>query len=344
MPFFYTPEISERSHSYFAAANTKNGFICYFDELFKNYDKLIIKGGPGTGKSTLMKGFAKRAEDLGYSVKKYYCSSDTSSLDAVEVSEASVVLLDGTSPHAKEPQSVGARDDIVNLCDFLDKSVLKRNRERIEELSLSAKRSYEKVYSLFLSAFGIFSAYRETVLPFVDLERLSSLSKRLAKGDFGKMKLMQKNAIGKSGAVVIKEENYYFEHRYKLSDKYFISDIFLELLKNSAIDKGLGGSFSIEPLTITPASVEFEGGSFFSDLSSPECDRTINLSSFVSPDIRSEKKRLGGLHKMGKEVFGKALYYLESAGEFHAMLEDIYKEAMDFDKNEELLERLCERL
>ena len=47
---------------------------------------------------------------------------------------------------------------------------------------------------------------------------------------------------------------------------------------------------------------------------------------------------------MGKEVFGKALGYLESAGEFHAMLEDIYKEAMDFEKNEELLEGLCERL
>ena len=344
MPFFYTPEISERSHSYFAAANTKNGFVSYFDTIFEGFDKLIIKGGPGTGKSTLMKGFAKRAEDLGYSVKKYYCSSDTSSLDAVEVSEASVVLLDGTSPHAKEPQSVGARDDIVNLCDFLDKSVLKQNRERIEELSLSAKRSYEKVYSLFLSAFGIFSAYRETVLPFVDIERLSALSKRLAKGDFGKMKLMQKNAIGISGAIVIKQEQSFFEHRYRLSDKYFISDIFLELLKNSAIDKGLGGSFSMEPLTLTPASAEFDGGSFFSDLSLPDCDRTINLSSFVSPDIQSEKKRLGGLHKMGKEVFGKALGYLESAGEFHAMLEDFYKKAMDFDKNEELLERLCERL
>ena len=42
----------------FLGANTPKGFVSLFDELYNPYDNTdayIIKGGPGTGKSTLMK-------------------------------------------------------------------------------------------------------------------------------------------------------------------------------------------------------------------------------------------------------------------------------------------------
>ena len=39
---------------YFAAVNSSRGFISFFDNIFAGRDRLyIIKGGPGTGKSTL---------------------------------------------------------------------------------------------------------------------------------------------------------------------------------------------------------------------------------------------------------------------------------------------------
>jgi len=44
-------------NSYFAAANGYDGFVSYFEKVFdaKDYTRLfILKGGPGTGKSSIM--------------------------------------------------------------------------------------------------------------------------------------------------------------------------------------------------------------------------------------------------------------------------------------------------
>ena len=52
----------------FTAANTEKGFCSYFDELIHD-EKLkrvyLIKGGPGCGKSTLMKKIADKFENGG---------------------------------------------------------------------------------------------------------------------------------------------------------------------------------------------------------------------------------------------------------------------------------------
>ena len=52
----------------FAAANTSGGFVSLFDNAFcrDGVSKIyILKGGPGCGKSTLMKNYAKSAKEKG---------------------------------------------------------------------------------------------------------------------------------------------------------------------------------------------------------------------------------------------------------------------------------------
>lgn len=69
---------------YFAAANTSAGFVSFFDALFdpKQLKKIyILKGGPGVGKSTLMKNAALAAQKNGFHPIFYHCSSDPKSLD-----------------------------------------------------------------------------------------------------------------------------------------------------------------------------------------------------------------------------------------------------------------------
>ena len=56
---------SARDGGFFAAANTGRGFVSYFDEIFFCDDikqRYVIKGGPGTGKSSIMRRVAKRGE------------------------------------------------------------------------------------------------------------------------------------------------------------------------------------------------------------------------------------------------------------------------------------------
>ena len=53
-----------KAFEYFASANGYTGFRSYFDTVYKseNFDKIIIlQGGPGSGKSSLMKALAMTA-------------------------------------------------------------------------------------------------------------------------------------------------------------------------------------------------------------------------------------------------------------------------------------------
>ena len=98
---------------YFAAANSAHGFVSWFDDIFapetlgRTY---ILKGGSGTGKSTLMKRAAARCEEAGGEVERFRCSSDAASLDGVilRLGGDSAAILDGTAPHLRDPRYPGA--------------------------------------------------------------------------------------------------------------------------------------------------------------------------------------------------------------------------------------------
>ena len=89
-----------QSPKFFLGANTPNGFVSRFDNLYypeEGWFAYIIKGGPGTGKSTLMKRLAKEANLKNVKTELIYCSSDPSSLDAVIFPELKKSELETTS-------------------------------------------------------------------------------------------------------------------------------------------------------------------------------------------------------------------------------------------------------
>ena len=69
---------TQAEREFCAAANSQNGFVSFYSEIFYRQGirrRYLIKGGPGTGKSTFMKKIAKDASEQGYSVEYYRCSS-----------------------------------------------------------------------------------------------------------------------------------------------------------------------------------------------------------------------------------------------------------------------------
>ena len=55
----------------------------HIQDLTEGFKRYMIKGRPGTGKSTLLKELAKKSETLGYDTEIYHCSFDPQSLDMV---------------------------------------------------------------------------------------------------------------------------------------------------------------------------------------------------------------------------------------------------------------------
>jgi len=151
-------------NAYFAAANTADGFCSRFSALFDPRDGrwqkiYIIKGGPGTGKSAFMKRAASYAEERGLEVERFYCSSDTRSLDGIRIPSRGIAMLDGTAPHTVDAVYPGAVEEIVNMGMFFDVRALREKTDVIRALH-SACAAHHARAKRYLRAAG---AMRDTV-------------------------------------------------------------------------------------------------------------------------------------------------------------------------------------
>ena len=121
---------------YFAGGNTARGYYSLFDWNLAGLDRLfILKGGPGIGKSTLMKEIGEDWSKKGYKLEFIHCSFDPDSLDGVIIPQLKVGIVDGTAPHVIEPKTPGAVEEYINLGEAWDTRVLGQRRDDISDLS-----------------------------------------------------------------------------------------------------------------------------------------------------------------------------------------------------------------
>ena len=142
----------------FPGANTANGSFNFFDNIIQGDINRIFcfKGGPGVGKSSLMKKIAQEFIDRGYDVELHHCPSDPSSLDALLIKKLGVVLLDGTSPHIVDPKNPGAVDEIVNLGEFWNVENLEKNKDEIIKVGKYISASFRRAYKYLKAAEPIY--------------------------------------------------------------------------------------------------------------------------------------------------------------------------------------------
>ena len=123
---------------YFLGSNTHSGFVGFYEEITDNIGRVyLLKGGAGTGKSSLIRKVIKRGIDLGFCCEGWHCSGDPRSLDGVYIKGLDVAVIDATSPHAIEPKIPAVKDDIVNLLEYVEKGKLCKHKDVIEKLSKS---------------------------------------------------------------------------------------------------------------------------------------------------------------------------------------------------------------
>jgi len=89
----------------FPGGNTSQGFYSYYQYIIPPDATriFVIKGGPGTGKSSLMRSVGETMLEMGFDVEYHCCSSDNGSLDGVCIPAIRVALIDGTAPHDGSP-------------------------------------------------------------------------------------------------------------------------------------------------------------------------------------------------------------------------------------------------
>ena len=137
-----------RSKHVFAGGNTGIGFHSFFDyiagpDINRVY---VIKGGPGTGKSTLMRQIAEMAMDKGFHVELHHCASDSSSLDGLVIPALEVAFIDGMKPHLYDPQFPGAVGEILNLGDYWNAAGIRVHVKEIRDAGAEGGRLFGSAY------------------------------------------------------------------------------------------------------------------------------------------------------------------------------------------------------
>ena len=127
-----------KAYKRFFGTSTVEGPANHIDNITENVSKrYLIKGRPGTGKSTFLKRLSAKLRENGFDVEEYYCSFDKNSLDMVVSRELSFCVFDSTAPHEKFPQRQS--DEIL---DFYENSGLSGVDEKFERELYLVKSAY----------------------------------------------------------------------------------------------------------------------------------------------------------------------------------------------------------
>jgi hypothetical protein len=138
----------------FPGSNSARGFFSFFDQIIAPEDGrvLVIKGGPGIGKSTFMSKIGKALQEYGYDVEYQHCASDSTSLDGLVVPALAVALIDGTFPHVFDPPYPGVAGEIIDLGRFWDAAGIREKKDRIIKLEAEIGRLFKQAHRLLAVA------------------------------------------------------------------------------------------------------------------------------------------------------------------------------------------------
>ena len=341
-----TYENTTSNKAYFAAANGYSGFRSLFGEIFdpERFGRtFIIKGGPGTGKSTIMKKLVNHSLIVGYEVEEIYCSSDPHSLDGVIIrkNEHSIAVLDGTAPHERDCIYPGACDEIINLGNSFNIAALTEKKEEIIALGKSKKEAYKAAYAHLHIAGQIYNVASELLLKSMDYNKaerlISNCISECAANKSGNFSRVYRSAFSRFGHVKLDAYTNKKTVEIDAGDSVFVGRIFMNMLYQRLRDRGAICTIARSP---------------FDDSIIEEIDTTDRIYSLM-PASKFEKQntllrgcssQLASLEKMHSEALRLAQDAFSEASHLHFKLEDIYKGAVDFNNNDSIYSSLQERI
>ena len=323
---------THKTRSRFASSNSFFGFRSYFGEAFdsEKYDRIIVlKGGPGTGKNTLMRKCAKLSEQLGFDTEKIYCSSDPKSLDGVIINNEKkrVAVLDGTAPHERDAVIPGAVDIIINLGEAFNKEGLALARNRIIELNKSKSESYYNAYTELKLSSIYWTKIKAELTESLDLKKLRLLVNDIQSKDYASQRKPCRRLVSS-----------FSKFGYKS----------LSLTDDTPIDITLNGDpvlsallctnvgihlFGKESVLLSPLDPDvYEGLRYGSTMVSIQSGGKASVCADEFFSIEPDAEHLCDLKENMIAHMTLAAEHLEAASVSHFSLEDIYSPMMDFDK------------
>jgi DNA helicase HerA-like ATPase len=353
--------------NYYAGSNSSQGFYSLYEDAIKGLDRLyILKGGPGTGKSTFMRKIGLVMMDKGYELEYLHCSSDNKSIDGIIIPELKVGVVDGTAPHVIEPKYPGVIEKIIDLGAFRNDAYLSQYRNIIISLTNDISTSFKAAYTTMQEAKRIHLKKEEIYVDSMSFEKANGITEDLIRSIFGvpfekeekpKVKKRFFGAATPKGAV-----NFIDNITEDLSRRFIIKgrpgsgkSTLMKKIGKQAEEKGL--SVEYYPCAFDPGSMDMVIIPSLSvavvDGTAPHVVDPFRLNDVVVDmfqlcmDTTVEKTHSDELLKLNTAYQNKmtlATNFLSEAKRLHDRLEEYYKQAMDFEKVDSKRDEVLEEI
>ncbi len=343
--------------TFFLGANTPAGFVGFTNELYDvsdGWQVYLIKSGPGTGKSSLMKKIYKRLLPLEPEV--IVCSSDPSSLDGLIYPTLKRCILDATAPHVAEPHCWGAVEQIVPLSWCVDETAMRPFAGEILAATEDNREGHRRCCNYLRAAAALLRENRRLGEVGLDREKITRLAARIAEREFtggcGKGRITHRflSAITPLGHVVQAETLQTLCPRiYTVEDEQgAAARLLLSELENRAQAAGVEGiacpcplfpNDGAEHLLFPSLGVGFTTSNSFHKADFPVY-RRIHAGRFATGDAPSKKQLQNFNRRAARELVRQACTLSAQAKEAHDRMESYSIAAMDWERANEMGERI----
>ncbi len=348
---------------YFLGCNSREGFFTLFPQFTRpaaGWRCILIKGGPGTGKSTLMKKVVRTAAGRCHPVEEIHCSSDADSLDGVVLPRSKVVLLDATPPHALEPQFPGAVEQPFSLCDCWDTAQLSAAREPIVALGEEIAGLHRQAVRYLAGAAALLGEVRQLAAATLDREKIARYADRFAarelpdRGHPGTEEKRLLSAVTDRGCILYNETLQTLCPRLIcLEDPCGAAAAeLLARLRETALQRGyhivscpcpLFPNEKPDHLLLPELGLGIVTSNSFHRITTP--GRAVHAQRFTDGDLlKSRRVRIRFLQKTAAVLLRQAELAIAEAHTRHDALEAYYIAATDFAAVEALSDRLLREL
>ena len=349
---------------YFLGANSPRGFYSLYDQLIPLEQAravYILKGGPGCGKSTLMKKVAQRAQELGLPAEVILCSGDPASLDAVVLPSLQVALVDGTAPHVVEPKCPGAVEHYVNLGVCYDAAALAPLREEISRCMTAYQSCYPRAYRCLAAAAQLREDERAMLFTPQLEEKLARRAAGILKREVrprkghtpGRVTQRFLGAVTHKGVVTLYHTALAQCSRvYELADSHGLSHSMLTHLLTGVTAAGYDAVVCPDPMAPERMEHLLVPGLGLAFLTVPSHSalsvrpyRRIRLDAMPEHTLlRQLRPRLRFSAKICRSLTEEAVEALAQAKALHDELEGVYNPHVDFARVDEMAETLMAEL
>ncbi len=344
---------------FFLGANTPDGFIGYHHELYDPGDGwriFLIKSGPGTGKSTLMRRVLEQLTAHNIETELILCSSDPDSIDGVLAPTHKVGILDATAPHIIEPRYWGAVERIVDLSGAMDADILHKQYQSIIAATDACSATHARCRRFLSAAASVLGDNTRIATDCTNTEKASRNADKIAEKEFGDDSSGGKairrflSAVTPQGLVTQYETLLSLCPRiYAVEDEHgAVARVWMNRIVKRAVTAGhqpivcacpLAPNDKIEHVLLPEIGVGFTVSNSWHKADFPVY-RRIHAARFTDTDaLKRKKQRLQFNRRIARELIDEATDLAVLAKAQHDRMEQFNIVAMDWDKAASITEQ-----